>query len=305
MPRQTPDHATRPPSQVTAHNVPAARPGRSLAAGVAAGRSLHHRSGRWHRPGFGRPRRTSAEAGQFHGCCADVRAAGRAESCTGAISTSRCPRRGRGWLPIVRMTPSARSMHSPPVARRRSSSSANWCAAEIAMARGQYAAAWRDLAAVAEPASAAEATRLFLLRQEVALRAGQPLEAVRAGIARDRVASSDAQRTSARRDLLTDLRGAIDRGLRIDPAVGARTPGARLARGGPDRRGGRQAVRLAPRRRSNAGARAIPDIRPPPSLPPRSSRRPHATHSTALGPLHRDPSHCCCRFPETTPPPPN
>lgn len=95
--------------------------------------------------------------------------------------------------------------------------------AETATARGQYAAAWRDLAAVAEPASAAEATRLFRLRQDVALRAGQPLEAVRSGIARERVASSDAQRTSARRDLLTDLRGAIDRGLRIDPAS-AREP---------------------------------------------------------------------------------
>jgi outer membrane PBP1 activator LpoA protein len=95
--------------------------------------------------------------------------------------------------------------------------------AETATARGQYAAAWRDLAAVAEPASPAEATRLFRLRQDVALRAGQPLEAVRAGIARERIATTDAARNSARRDLLTDLRGAIDRGLRIDPAA-AREP---------------------------------------------------------------------------------
>jgi uncharacterized protein len=95
--------------------------------------------------------------------------------------------------------------------------------AETASARGQYAAAWRDLSAVAEPASAAEATRLFRLRQDVALRASQPLDAVRAGIARERLATTDAARNAARRDLLTDLRGAVDRGLRIDPAA-AREP---------------------------------------------------------------------------------
>ena len=109
------------------------------------------------------------------------------------------------------------------MARRRSSSNAHWCGAETATARGQYAAAWRDISALAEPANAAEATRLFRLRQDVALRAGQPLEAVRAGVARERIATTDAARTAARRDLLTDLRGAIDRGLRIDPAA-AREP---------------------------------------------------------------------------------
>src|SRR5512139_287952 len=95
--------------------------------------------------------------------------------------------------------------------------------AETATARGQYAAAWRDLAAVAEPANPAAATRLYRLRQDVALRAGQPVEAVRAGMARERLATTDAARNAARRDLLTDLRGAIERGLRIDPAA-AREP---------------------------------------------------------------------------------
>ena len=95
--------------------------------------------------------------------------------------------------------------------------------AETATARGQYAAAWRDISAVSEPANPAEATRLFSLRQNVALRAGQPIEAVRAGVARERIATTDAARNAARRDLLTDLRGAIDRGLRIDPAS-AREP---------------------------------------------------------------------------------
>jgi len=95
--------------------------------------------------------------------------------------------------------------------------------AETATARGQYAAAWRQISAVTAPSNAADAARLFEVQQDVALRAGQPIEAVRAGINRERVATTDAARMTARRDLLADLRSAIDRGLRIDPAA-AREP---------------------------------------------------------------------------------
>ena len=95
--------------------------------------------------------------------------------------------------------------------------------AETATARGQYAAAWRDISAVPQPANPADASRLNRLKQDVALRAGQPVEAVRAGLERERIATTDAARTAARRDLLSDLRAALDRGLRIDPAT-AREP---------------------------------------------------------------------------------
>jgi outer membrane PBP1 activator LpoA protein len=91
-------------------------------------------------------------------------------------------------------------------------------AAEVGVARGQYAQAWRQISQVPEPARPADASRLFELRQHVALRAGQPIEAVRAGIARERVAANDAERARARRELLSDLRAAIDSGLRVDPA---------------------------------------------------------------------------------------
>jgi uncharacterized protein len=84
---------------------------------------------------------------------------------------------------------------------------------------GQYAPAWRLASAVTEPRAAADATRLFRLQQQAALRAGAPQEAVRAGISRDRVAATDAEHMAARRDLLGDLRQAIDRGLRLDPAA--------------------------------------------------------------------------------------
>lgn len=89
---------------------------------------------------------------------------------------------------------------------------------ETLVAQGQNAQAWRQVAGITMPQDAARATRLLRLRQETGLRAGQPVEAVRAGIERDRVADTDADRNQARRDLLTDLRAAYDRGQRIDPA---------------------------------------------------------------------------------------
>jgi uncharacterized protein len=90
---------------------------------------------------------------------------------------------------------------------------------EVAIARGQYLPAWQQVSKIAPPVKPADASRLYLLQQQVALRAGQAVEAVRAGIERERVASTDSERTRARRDLLTDLRSAIDRGLRVDPAA--------------------------------------------------------------------------------------
>ncbi len=90
---------------------------------------------------------------------------------------------------------------------------------EVAAARGQYQAAWQQVSQLQEPADATNASRLFYLRQQVGLRAGQVGPAVQAGMARDRVAGDEATRNRARRDLLTDLRGAIDRGLRIEPAT--------------------------------------------------------------------------------------
>lgn len=90
---------------------------------------------------------------------------------------------------------------------------------EVAVARGQYAPAWREVAQITAPPRPADAARLYLLQQQVALRAGQPVEGVRAGIERERVATSDADKTRAKRDLLNDLRSAIDRGVRIDPTA--------------------------------------------------------------------------------------
>jgi outer membrane PBP1 activator LpoA protein len=94
---------------------------------------------------------------------------------------------------------------------------------EVGAARGQYQVAWQQASQLPEPARPQDAARLYHLRQQVALRAGQTGAAVQAGIARERIATDEGARNRARRDLLNDLRGAIERGLRIEPA-GSRDP---------------------------------------------------------------------------------
>ncbi len=88
--------------------------------------------------------------------------------------------------------------------------------AEVAEARGQHEIAWQQVSGLTQPADPVAATRLLQLRQQIALRAGLPVEAVRAGLARERVAASEDERVAARRDLLAGLRGAIEGGLRVD-----------------------------------------------------------------------------------------
>lgn len=88
--------------------------------------------------------------------------------------------------------------------------------AEVAEARGQREAAWQLVSGLTLPADPEVASRLLQLRQQIALRAGLPVEAVRAGLDRERIATTDEERMAARRDLLAGLRAAIEGGLRID-----------------------------------------------------------------------------------------
>ncbi len=98
--------------------------------------------------------------------------------------------------------------------------------AEVLLDQGQATQAWRQVSAIAEPREGADAARLFRLQQQIALRAGLPLDAIKAEQARERVATADAERATARRELLAGLREAADRGVRLDPAT-AREPVAR------------------------------------------------------------------------------
>jgi outer membrane PBP1 activator LpoA protein len=126
----------------------------------------------------------------------------------------------RAWLAANRADDAQRVLDAPATGMtQKQQFERDLLRGEVAVARGQYAPAWQQVSKIAAPVNQADASRLYLLQQQVALRAGQAVEAVRAGIERDRVAATDNERNRARRELLIDLRAAIERGMRVDPAA--------------------------------------------------------------------------------------
>jgi outer membrane PBP1 activator LpoA protein len=89
--------------------------------------------------------------------------------------------------------------------------------ADLALARDQAAQAWQQLSAIPEPTVAPAAPRYLELKQRAAFATGRAAEAVRAEIARERFLLNAEERNAARVDLLLALRGASERGLRIEP----------------------------------------------------------------------------------------
>ena len=88
---------------------------------------------------------------------------------------------------------------------------------DVQLARGQGAEAWRRVSAMTEPRAPRDAAALLALRQRVALATNRPVEAVQAAVAQERIAATDAERAATRRELLSQLRQAVDRGMKIDP----------------------------------------------------------------------------------------
>lgn len=94
---------------------------------------------------------------------------------------------------------------------------------ETALVAGRTDEAWQTIAARAEPSEAAELERHHALRQRVALAAARPLEAIRSERAREQRAADDAVRLAGlRAELLTQLREAVTRGLKLDPRSASR-----------------------------------------------------------------------------------
>jgi outer membrane PBP1 activator LpoA protein len=88
---------------------------------------------------------------------------------------------------------------------------------EVQLAGGQAADAWRALVAQGEPRAPREAARFLALQRRAAFATSRPLEGVRAGVALERLANNDADRLAARKDLLAELRQAVDRGVKLEP----------------------------------------------------------------------------------------
>ncbi|MFO1400246.1 MAG: penicillin-binding protein activator [Steroidobacteraceae bacterium] len=88
--------------------------------------------------------------------------------------------------------------------------------AEATYASGRAGEAWQKIGAVAEPAAADAAQRYLELRRHIAFAAARPVDAVRAEIAAERFVTGD-ERTRLRRALLGELKGARERGVKLEP----------------------------------------------------------------------------------------
>jgi uncharacterized protein len=99
-------------------------------------------------------------------------------------------------------------------------------AAELDLARGQAEQAWREVAALREPANAPAALAYLDLRRRAAFASGRPLEGVRAEMEQERFLPTPEAREATRRTLLSELRDASARGVPLD-ARAARDPTVR------------------------------------------------------------------------------
>jgi outer membrane PBP1 activator LpoA protein len=88
---------------------------------------------------------------------------------------------------------------------------------QIALARGQGQQAWQRFITIPEPRTAPEAQRYLRLKQQAAFAAGRPADAVAAEIALERYLPTAQDLRQSRSNLLTALRDANDRGVRLDP----------------------------------------------------------------------------------------
>jgi outer membrane PBP1 activator LpoA protein len=88
---------------------------------------------------------------------------------------------------------------------------------ELALARSQGQEAWRQIAAVPQPAGGPGVVRYLALRQRAAFATGRAADGVRAEMARERLLANPNDRTAARSELLGDLRTAQESGVRVEP----------------------------------------------------------------------------------------
>lgn len=89
--------------------------------------------------------------------------------------------------------------------------------AELSIARGQGAEAWAAVASLSEPAERQARLRYLDVRQRAAFASARPIEGIRAEIAREKLLDSDAERSASRRELLAQLRSAVEHGVKLDP----------------------------------------------------------------------------------------
>ena len=88
---------------------------------------------------------------------------------------------------------------------------------ELALARGQGQQAWQRIGTLPEPRTAPEAAHYWQLKQQAALAAGRPNDAVAAQISLERWLPTVPELRQSRINLLSSLRDASEHNVRIDP----------------------------------------------------------------------------------------
>ncbi len=91
--------------------------------------------------------------------------------------------------------------------------------------RDGAAKAWQSMTTLTAPDAASQRAaraRFFELRQRLALANGLPVDSVRSALERERLLTDPAAAAALRAELLTELRSAVDGGLRIDPRLAGR-----------------------------------------------------------------------------------
>ncbi|MEP7246688.1 MAG: penicillin-binding protein activator, partial [Gammaproteobacteria bacterium] len=92
---------------------------------------------------------------------------------------------------------------------------------DIALARNQANEAWQQISAIPQPAAAPAATRYLALKEKAAFVTSRVVDGVRASVAAERFITNPSERTQRRVDLLGELRGASERGVKIEPRSAA------------------------------------------------------------------------------------
>jgi hypothetical protein len=89
--------------------------------------------------------------------------------------------------------------------------------ADIELANGQAQHAWQLMSAIPAPTDTPAAPQYYQSRMTIALAAGRPVDGVRAQMAAEKLAGNSVERTQLRTELLSLLRQARARGVKLEP----------------------------------------------------------------------------------------
>ena len=89
--------------------------------------------------------------------------------------------------------------------------------ADIELASGQPQVAWQKMSAIPEPTGTPMAPEYLESRMRIALAAARPVEGVRAEMAAERLRSQNSERSQLCGELLSLLRQARERGVKLEP----------------------------------------------------------------------------------------